>query len=341
MLGIDELKERINSQEATLECPVKDCTTRVKRISNANLKSLDSCHEKRRIDDALARFKDYFCDRHKIFITPSTFIYSDYTENLLWKDNEDIALLERVLQKKRVKGQLYHDNSEDAVTWNVLRFLEKNNLIKGLLTSITGTPQAQAEIIYWSYSQKEESGWSLINKAREEFGEEKERGSEPDIIIETDRAIFFIEAKLTSGNDTPSNEKQIEEKIRNPKKYKTGGGNWYQNVFLTSYDEILRKQKYELLRFWLLGTWMAEKTVKECYLINLVREGQKENIETAFKKHIKENERREFHRITWESIYKYILGQNPVKNKNAMIRFFKNKTIGYRNGALQKAFSIT
>ena len=95
-----------------------------------------------------------------------------------------------------------------------------------------------------------------------------------------------------------------------------------------------------MLRFWLLGTWMAEQMGKEFYLINLVREGKGENIETAFKKHIRENERRGFHRITWESIYKYILSQNLVRNKDAMIRFFKNKTIGYRNGALQKAFSV-
>lgn len=32
----------------------------------------------------------------------------------------------------------------------------------------------------------------MLNMAREQFGEEIERGSEPDLIIKTDKALFFI-----------------------------------------------------------------------------------------------------------------------------------------------------
>jgi hypothetical protein len=341
MLGIDELKETIEITQTTVECPVKGCTIAVKKMVREGPRLLDSYLEKGNTIDAETVLKEYFCKNHKIWITPSTLLYAHFTDNLLWKEEKDIAILKNVLLHKRIKAQLHHDNSEDAVTWNVFRFLEKNNLIEGLLSSITGIRQEEPEIIYWSYSRREGGGWSLLNKARGEFGEKEGRGSEPDIIIETNRAMFFIEAKLTSGNNTPSDEKQVDEKIRNPKKYKTGGANWFGNVFVTSYEEIVRKQKYELLRFWLLGTWMAEQARKEFHLINLVPEEREQDIEVAFKKHIKEKGKWRFLRLTWESIHKHISNLNPASDNEIMTRFFKNKTIGYRNGVLQKAFQIS
>src|SRR4030067_2701031 len=294
MIGLQELKQRIEVTATTIECPLKDCTETVERQRKSFKKE--------------ERFK---CPKHNIYISPSTFEYADYRDNLLWKGGDDEALLDKISMAKR-ESRMARDNSEDAVTWNVFRYLEKKNLIEGFISQLTSTTQEHAEVIYWSYSQKEGHAWTLLNKAREEFGEELKRSSEPDIIIKTDNGLFFIEAKLTSGNDTPSNEKQIEEKIRNPKKYTTGGGNWFQNVFLTSYKEIVRKQKYELLRFWLLGTWMAEQTGKEFYLINLVTEEKEKDIEAVFQRHIKEKAKLKFLRLTWESIYKHISQHNTT-----------------------------
>jgi hypothetical protein len=49
-----------------------------------------------------------------------------------------------------------------------------------------------------------------------------------------------------------------------------------------------------------------------------------------------------FIRITWEDICQQILNSDLSGiEKDTMIRYFKNKTIGYdENGRLQKAFSI-
>lgn len=318
MLGMDELKEKIEITQTTVKCPVKDCHVVVERQRQ---------HFKKE-----NRFK---CPTHNIYISPSTFEYQDYKDNLLWKDPEDIKLLGSILKEKR-ESRMARDNSEDAVTWNVFRFLEKNKLLEGLLTSITGTPQEQAEIIYWSYSQREGGGWSVLKKAREEFGEEEARGSEPDIIIQTDKALFFIEAKLTAGNNTTPSDKN------NPKRYQTGGNNWFEKAFTSDYKTIaITEKKYELMRFWLLGTWIAEKARKEFYLINLVPEEREKDIEVAFKKHIKGNGKWKFLRLTWESIYTHISKLNPTSGREMMTRFFKDKTIGYRNRTLQKAFPIS
>jgi len=318
MLGVEELKERIEITETTVECPVKGCSEKVER-QRVVFKKED-------------RFK---CPKHNIFISPSTFEYPSELDNLLWKERPDLDLLEKIRTVKR-ESRMARDNSEDAVSWNVFRFLEKNNLIEGLLSLITGTALKSSEVIYWSYSQKENTRWSELNKARKEFGEEIERSSEPDIIIKTDNALFFIEAKLTAGNDTvPSN-------VSNSKKYETGGDNWFSKVFNSDYKTVaIVEKKYELLRFWLLGTWMAKQQDLDLYLINLVLSEREADIEAIFKRHIKENQRSQFLRVTWKTIYQYI-SKSLSRDKDIMIRYFRNKTIGYDgNGRLQRAFSIT
>jgi len=144
------------------------------------------------------------------------------------------------------------DNSKDAVSWNVFRFLERNNLIEDFLSSFTGLYHKSSEVIYWAYSQKENEVLPELNKARREFGEVIRKGSELDIIIKTNNVLFFIEAKLIAGNE------MIPSNISSSKKYESGGQNWFSKAFKSDYKTIaVIEKKYELLRFWLLCTWMA------------------------------------------------------------------------------------
>ncbi len=69
-------------------------------------------------------------------------------------------------------------------------------------------------------------------------------------------------------------------------------------------------------------------------------EDKEVEITRLFGRLIEENQRRRFSRETWEGLCKYVLAQDRSKDQDTMIRFFKNKTIGYRNGRLQKAFAI-
>lgn len=318
MFGADELKGRIEITESTVECPVKGCRERVERQRQTFKKE--------------ERFR---CPEHNIFISPSTFEYQSDRDNLLWKEGPDQELLRRIMGAKR-ESRMARDNSEDAVSWNVFRFLERNGLTEEFLSSVTGTTITSSEVIYWSYSQKETGSWSLLDKARQKFGEQSERGSEPDIIIKTNNALFFIEAKLTAGNETePSNK-------NDSKKYETGGEGWYSRVFKCPYRTVaLKEKKYELLRFWLLGTWMAQQQDLHFYLINLVLSERETDIQAVFEKLIDETERRKFMRITWEHIYRYILSTGPAAEKDVMLRFFRTKTIGYDGkGNLRPAFSI-
>lgn len=313
------MKERIEITETTVECPVKGCSEKVER-QRVVFKKED-------------RFK---CPKHNIFISPSTFEYSNELDNLLWKEMPDLELLEKIRTVKR-ESRLARDNSEDAVSWNVFRFLERNNLIEGFLSLIIGTALKSSEVIYWSYSQKENTSWSELNKAREEFGEEIKRSSEPDIIIKTDNALFFIEAKLTAGNET------VPSDTSNSKKYETGGDNWFSRVFKSDYKAVaIAEKKYELMRFWLLGMWIAKQQDLDFYLLNLVLSEREKDIEAIFKRHLCENQRNKFIRITWEDIYQQILNSGfSGIDEDTMIKYFSNKTIGYDgNRRLQRAFSM-
>ncbi|MFB3897353.1 MAG: hypothetical protein ACE14V_13710 [bacterium] len=317
MLGFNDLKEHILVTPSTVQCPVRNCTEKVARQRKIFLRE--------------AIFK---CPIHNIYISPSTWEYEYNRDNLLWTDETDLFLLEQILAVKR-ESRMARDNSEDAVTWNVFRFLERQHLIEPVLSSILNIPLSSAKVIYWSYSQKESKQWLQLNQARKEFGETIKRGSEPDIIITTDKQLLFIEAKFKAMNITkPSVNSKVDC-------YVNGANRWFSTVFNTDFQTIaIQKQKYELLRFWLLGTWIADQNNLEFYLLNLVLSENEKEIEPNFKPLIRESQSRHFKRITWEDIYSKILKfgiSNP--DQQNLIDYFENKTIGYNaEGNLQHAF---
>jgi len=321
MFGVKELKESIKITETTIECPVKGCSEKVER--------------QRKVFKREDRFK---YPKHNIYISPSTFEYEGELDNLLWKDKADLDLLKRIKEVKR-ESRIARDNSEDAVTWNVFRFLEKYDLLSGYLSKLVRNKISNSEIIYWSYSPSQKKAWHELQEARKQFETRPKKGSEPDIIIKSNNALFFVEAKFKANNNTVC-------KSENPevwKKYETGGDNWFSKVFKSNYKTVaVTDKKYELLRFWLLGTWIAKQEDLNFYLVNLVLSERDKNIGMIFKRHISENQRMKFIRITWEDIYQQILNSGlPGRDKDKMIEYFRNKTIGYDGkGKLQKAFLI-
>jgi hypothetical protein len=319
MLGLTNLKTKISVTSTTVECPVKFCGQIVARQQRSFRRE--------------ERFK---CPDHKIYISPSTFEYARESENLLWNNEADMALLAAIKTVKR-ESRLARDNSEDALTWNVFRFLENTNQLAPLLSYVTQTSHSHAELIYWSYSRTGNGAWLELNKARTEFGEHLQRSSEPDLIAMTDTALFFIEAKLTVTNNT------LPSQANERKKYLTGGNQWHAQVFASKYENVaIQAKKYELFRFWLLGSWLASAMDKDFYLLNVVPSARESDIEAQFALHIQANHQRQFKRLSWESIYRYIDTEaSNSPEKQMFSNYFKNKTTGYnRFGELQKAFVL-
>jgi len=318
MFGLKNLKPVITITASYVECPVRGCDHRVQHRHKG--------------DHTEARFQ---CPEHRIYISPTTFEYSDEKDNLLWKNEVDLALLESIKTVKR-EIRMEHDNSEDAVTWNVFRYLETTNLLSGFLSSFGQKDQGKTELIYWSYSQVTGTAMPGLDQARKEFGENLQRSSEPDLIAVTDKALFFIEAKLNAGNDKgPTNPKEH-------KKYQSGGEGWFQKVFISEYEPVaIQARKYELMRFWLLGSWLADKVGLDFFLVNLVPSAREKDIEARFSPHIRQSDSRQFKRLAWEQIYTWVAECAPdCSEKRILVAYIENKTIGYnRFGELQKAFS--
>jgi hypothetical protein len=319
MFGLKELKNAIKITNTTVECPIRDCSEMVPR-QRRNFK----------------RLEEFKCPRHSIYVSPSTFEYENELDNVLWKDEIDLDLLKRIRKLKR-ESRIARDNSEDAVTWNVFRFLEKERLLSGFLSGLTKNTVENPEVSYWSYSQSEQDVYSLLREAREEFETRPQSGSEPDIIVKSDNALFFIEPKLTANNNAVPRSKN--PLIRG--KFEIGGNRWYSQVVGSDFEAVaVVEKKYELLRVWLIGSWIAHDLGLDFYLVNVVRSEKERDIERTFRKHIKESHGRRFLRVAWEDIYQSILdSKSRTIEKDRMIGYFENKTIGYdKNGRLQKAF---
>lgn len=331
MLGLGELKPEFAITETTVECPVHGCGTIVQR---------------RKIGDS-ERTVQFLCETCNIYVYPSTFEHVTDIDNLLWKTQPDIALLQNIKTFKAEKHRIGRENSEDAVTWNVFRHFDRSDLRSALLSHLTRKEGTQdCEVIYWSYSQIAGEPWKPLVEARLEFGEAatledakngENKVSEPDIILLTDDDLIFVEAKFGSGNKTPAKLADAEARIKNPKRYLTGGNQWYAEVFDNTFEVVMRDQKYELLRFWLLGSWLADKLGKRFILANLVRRTKETNIEKEFVRHISQTERRCFVRWEWESLGP-LLEKLKDNGSLQLLAYLKNKTIGFgKDGRLPVA----
>ena len=71
------------------------------------------------------------CKQHRICISSSTFEYVDEWANLLWYEGEDRELLNRILGEKR-ESRMARERSEDALTWNVFRYMERGAVLEHL-----------------------------------------------------------------------------------------------------------------------------------------------------------------------------------------------------------------
>jgi hypothetical protein len=78
------------------------------------------------------------------------------------------------------------------------------------------------------------------------------------------------------------------------------------------------------------------------YLLNVVLTEREVDIEKQISPHIRTGTNRQFKRVAWEEIHKFIAEYAPEEhNKSVMLEYFRNKTIGYnRSGELQKAFMV-
>lgn len=324
MLLYDHLKPYREPHDSLVACPVRACQRWVSRAArNSRLRS-----------------PDHRCPDHALYVSPSTFEHQDLWENLLWHGPEDAGAFNAILPFKRERHRLGRERSEDAVTWNVFRYLERERLLADFVQSVTGVgPSAAPRIMYWSYCPHERCRWPALEDTCSRFGERAGRGSEPDVILDTPEALVFVEAKVGSGNVSKPSSGTSESG------YVAGCGGWYRRVFnddATFQEVAVEQRKYELLRLWLIGTCLAHAAGKRFVLLNLVRasDDRERDIEERFGRFLAVDERRRFVRWTWEQVFTGIVTrQAPSRDRDLLLDYARNKTLGYDGqGKLRRAF---
>jgi len=301
-----------------VECPVLGCEHRVQR--------------QRRVFIRDERFR---CPAHGIYISSSTFEYDDYHDNILTTSDQDSEVLDRIFAVKRETDRLGRERSEDALTFSVFRSLESRGALDPVMSAIANRDESHAVPSYWSFSLEHNNAHPLLVGAREAFGEVQDRGSEPDLIVETAQSLFLIEAKLDSHNVTAPSRPWVLDT------YQRAEGNWFDTVFRTSPTRIARELKlYQLMRLWLLGTWMAEKAEKRFVLASLVPGASDRDIVSRFEPQLVLANDRKFVRHTWEGIRDQVRPEADRTGLAALVDYVDHKTLGYdTSGRLRMAFS--
>ena len=317
MYGLGDLKGQLRVSEDTVECPVLGCTHTVAR--------------QRRRFSAQDRFS---CPAHGICISPSTWKYRNKNDNLLWKAPSDLDLLRAIEHDKR-ESRMAFDNSEDAVTFNVFRCLELHpDDLAVVLGQMAGEHVNDAELVYWSHHAKTGQQWEPLNRARKTFERVPARGSEPDLIVITDEILFFIEAKLTSTNVTTAPKSGAQ------KDYLTGAGGWFARVFDADWQTIaVTGRRYELLRFWLLGTWLAAQLGVKFCLVSLVPSRQvTPSRHEPFENYVRPGDDASFCLYSWEQVRDCLRhGESRDSDTHPLATYFATKTIGYGSDRRLKA----
>ena len=304
MYGLTDLKPRISVGRDLVECPVKGCITHVPR-------------QPRQFQTT----REYRCPYHGIFISPCTFEYEDVRRNLPLLAEDDWELLERrVGDDVRAEHHLARERSEDAVVVNVFRGLERRGGIGPLAEAITGRPQASTDVGYWPRLLDDGSVLPTLLEAQKAIEGRPTRGSRPDLVIQTPTEVLFVVPKVTRGNNTTQSNPKVLAKLASRQ-------GWYDRVFAKDAETVaVKRRKAELMRLWLVGTWMANRAGKRFTLVALTRAARDRKLEHEFSRLIRPGDNREFVRLTWESVAELTADTEATRSVS---EYLLGKSLGY------------
>lgn len=232
--------------------------------------------------------------------------------------------------------RLGSENSEDALTWNVFRSLQKAGCLNEVARWITGQEAAEPYLFLWGICLSEGSfrPWDLLIQARDRY-----EGNlpvvrpltQPDIALYLPgRYLILIEAKFTSPNpfyaEGPRRDAQSLTKSELLDIYQDPG------------QEILDIEKarteglvfYQLWRNTVFADWMARAAGKgtKAYHANLTRAGKETDSCARFRKLVRPQYADRFTHIAWEDLCHLCTADRPGLSR--LHRYLETKTTGLR-----------
>lgn len=289
-----------------------------------------------------------FCKDHGLYLHSKTFRYDRPTRNILFdKDYFNKYVLRNPL--KAESHRFDHENSEDAVTWNVFSCLARNRCLAGLLSDLSGRRiDGEPELYLWGLRIDLDSAaapeqFTTLDSARQIF----ERGirrmhTEPDIMLHAPgQALMLIEAKFISKNTLAEGSPNNDEEGEKPRSAQGILRRYSAGKLPASTLEVppttspFYSQLYRNLVF---AIWMANNLGVDWRLVNLVSRQQahlrNDPDPTPFMHSVlPAASRQRFRRYTWEELYSQHVA--TVVELAALDRYMR-----YKSANCAQAFDI-
>ena len=200
----------------------------------------------------------------------------DYRKNRIIVDwDNPILAFKANRDRSNGKPQISSPNSEDALTWNVFRTLQKNNML-GILRSLFNNSDEihNPKILLWTLSFSDESNelqFEVGDKIRHIDGKHKGQITEPDIVIETNSSLYVVECKLGSPLHPPSHLWDAGENSGSKKRMNDyfNGDSPFMNG--KEVEALYCGEGYQLFRMAYYAHQLA-KAGKQPYLISITNE---------------------------------------------------------------------
>jgi len=200
--------------------------------------------------------------------------------------------------------------SEDAVTWVVFSYLLRSGRLVPALGSAGLLPSVPSEaiptLLLWGSPLDDEPRARMIASPLaaqcNELGEECDRRSEPDVIIDFGQSgLIFIEVKYLSGND------QLEAQSSKWQRYTSAGR------LIWRFDAVKESSCYELARNWCLTKLLSQG--RPAVLANLgppsLFKGKEGARLDRFVQALDTDERSQFAKVSWPSFLRNALDGAP------------------------------
>lgn len=293
---------------------------------------IQGCHEwiaRRRRGE-----KVEYCPLHGLSVSLSpTYVYRDYQRNFIIADQ----LLPKL--RKVERWRLGHENSEDALTWNVFLSLSSLGALGRWFSLATGYGYVGEPELYLWGNKVELSSPSIVPffepliNFRNTFESGSAFATEPDVILRfAGKYIVLIEAKFGSENGTLEGKQDrfgtVEDfLVRYPSKSPSSDPLNREWIEVQDSRSVLE----QLCRNAICAHHLAEYG-EHPVVINLVRSNAEPDVLGKFLSHIHDG-RVSFFRATWEDIAS--LPEINEYDDNAVLLYLQNKTL-----SLDRAFEL-
>ena len=239
-------------------------------------------------------------------------------------------VLASALRGKAETHRLGHENSEDALSWNVFRALQEAGALRLATEALVAVqPEDEPELYLWG--QRLTAGgvqpWKRLASARAQLEPGLAQQTEPDICLHVPEwGWLFVEAKFGSPTGAARSDAYLRQWSA---RYRVTCGDLF--VWRALDQAKAADVPEQLLRNAAFARHLAQGG-ERAIVVALVREADATPVEERFRRFCAVDSV-DFRRATWESIYRLLPQDAPALSK--LRAYLENKT---RN--LRQAFRL-